>query len=120
MRPPPLPVSNWLPREHAADVMRNLSSRRGQIQWHKEREGTHVVHAQVPLSEMFGYAPDLRSRTRGHSTFTMQFERYQPFHPAGDNDDSCDSLVGAPRKPAPTLRKSSVALPEPEVDRLED
>jgi len=89
----------------------NLSSRRGRIESQEERERTHIVAAHVPLSEMFGYATDLRSRTCGRGTFTMQFALYQPLDPSENEDD--DSMVGAPRKPKPTFPDSSVALPEP-------
>ena len=78
------------------------------------------INARVPLSEMFGYATDLRSRTRGRGTFAMQFARYQPCDPPENKDDGNDSMVGAPRRPMPTLRDSSVALPEPIEDDLQD
>jgi translation elongation factor EF-G len=69
---------------------------------------------------MFGYATDLRSRTRGRGTFAMQLARYQPCDPAENQDTVDDSTVGAPRKPMPTLGDSSVALPEPIGDDLAD
>jgi elongation factor G len=58
-------------------VMGDLSSRRGHIQGQEERGGTQIINATVPLSEMFGYATDLRSRTQGRATYTMHFDRYE-------------------------------------------
>ena len=57
--------------------MGNLSSRRGQIQSQEDRGGTQIIQARVPLSEMFGYATDLRSRTQGRATYSMHFDRYE-------------------------------------------
>jgi elongation factor G len=57
--------------------MGNLSSRRGRLEGTEARGNTQVVRAQVPLSEMFGYSTDLRSRTQGRATYTMQFDSYQ-------------------------------------------
>jgi hypothetical protein len=65
------------PEEYMGDVMGDLSSRRGRIGAMEARGNTQVVNAQVPLSEMFGYSTDLRSRTQGRATYTMQFAEYQ-------------------------------------------
>ena len=65
------------PEEYMGDVMGDLSSRRGRIGGMEARGNTQVVAAQVPLSEMFGYSTDLRSRTQGRATYTMQFDSYQ-------------------------------------------
>ena len=65
------------PEEYMGDVMGDLSSRRGRIGGMEARGNTQVVTAQVPLSEMFGYSTDLRSRTQGRATYTMQFDSYQ-------------------------------------------
>jgi elongation factor G len=65
------------PEEYMGDVMGDLSSRRGRIEGMEARGNTQVVRAQVPLSEMFGYSTDLRSRTQGRATYTMQFDVYQ-------------------------------------------
>ena len=64
------------PDEYMGDVMGDLSSRRGRIEGMEARGNTQVVRAQVPLSEMFGYSTDLRSRTQGRATYTMQFAKY--------------------------------------------
>jgi elongation factor G len=65
-----------MPSEYLGDVLGDLSSRRGKIRRIEERTGTQVVSALVPLAEMFGYATDLRSRTQGRATFSMQFDSY--------------------------------------------
>jgi elongation factor G len=65
------------PDEYMGDVMGDLSSRRGRIEGMEARGNTQVVRSQVPLSEMFGYSTDLRSRTQGRATYTMQFHSYQ-------------------------------------------
>ena len=70
-----------VPKEHMGDVMGNLSSRRGQIQSQEDRGGTQIINARVPLSEMFGYATDLRSRTQGRATYSMHFDRYEQAPP---------------------------------------
>jgi elongation factor G len=59
------------------DVIGDLSSRRGRIQQIEARGNTQVVAAQVPLGHMFGYATDLRSKTQGRATYTMQFDHYE-------------------------------------------
>ena len=66
-----------VPEEYMGDVMGDLNSRRGKILSMEARGGTQIVNARVPLSEMFGYATDLRSRTQGRATYTMHFDRYE-------------------------------------------
>src|SRR5262249_1013007 len=75
---PMMRVEVVVPKEYMGDVMGNLSSRRGQIQSQEDRGGTQIISARVPLSEMFGYATDLRSRTQGRATHSMPSERYEP------------------------------------------
>ena len=58
------------------DVIGDLNSRRGQIQSMEDATGVKVVTAKVPLSEMFGYVGDLRSRSQGRASYTMQFDSY--------------------------------------------
>jgi elongation factor G len=65
------------PEEYMGDVIGDLSSRRGRIESMDQRGGDRIVSAQVPLAEMFGYATELRSRTQGRATYTMQFNSYQ-------------------------------------------
>jgi elongation factor G len=75
---PMMRVEVVVPKEHFGDVMGNLSSRRGHIQSQEDRGGTQIINARVPLSEMFEYATDLRSRTQGRATYSMHFDRYEP------------------------------------------
>ena len=75
---PTMKVEVVLPDEFMGDVMGNLTARRGQIEGTELRGSAQTIHAMVPLAEMFGYATDLRSRTHGRATFTMQFSHYQP------------------------------------------
>jgi elongation factor G len=75
---PVMRVEVVVPKEHMGDVMGNLSGRRGHIQSQEDRGGTQIINARVPLSEMFGYATDLRSRTQGRATYSMHFDRYEP------------------------------------------
>lgn len=64
------------PEEYMGDVIGDLNSRRGRIQNIERRGNAQVIKAQAPLAEMFGYATDLRSKTQGRATYTMQFSRY--------------------------------------------
>ena len=66
-----------MPIEYLGDVMGNLTQRRGRIEGQEQRDDLYVLDAMCPLSEMFGYATDLRSRTQGRGTFTMQFSHYE-------------------------------------------
>jgi len=66
------------PEDYMGDVIGDLSSRRGKVGGMEQQGNSQVVQSTVPLSEMFGYATDLRSRTQGRATYTMQFDSYQP------------------------------------------
>jgi elongation factor G len=66
------------PEDWMGDVIGDLNSRRGRITGMDERSGMKIVSANVPLAEMFGYANDLRSRTQGRATYTMEFSHYEP------------------------------------------
>jgi elongation factor G len=66
------------PEDYMGDVIGDLSSRRGKVGGVEQQGNSQVVRSTVPLSEMFGYATDLRSRTQGRATYTMQFDSYQP------------------------------------------
>jgi elongation factor G len=74
---PVMRVEVVVPEEYMGDIMGDLNSRRGRIQSMEARGGTQIVTARVPLSEMFGYATDLRSRTQGRATYSMHFDRYE-------------------------------------------
>jgi elongation factor G len=73
---PIMDVEVVVPEEFMGDVMGDLSARRGQIQGMDSRGGGQVIRAMVPLSDMFGYATTVRSKTQGRATFTMQFDHY--------------------------------------------
>jgi elongation factor G len=73
---PMMAVEVTTPEEYMGDVIGDLNSRRGQIQAMEERAGARIVKALVPLSEMFGYVGDLRSRTQGRANYSMHFARY--------------------------------------------
>ncbi|MET8756792.1 elongation factor G [Lentzea sp. NPDC004782] len=73
---PLMAVEVTTPEEYMGDVIGDLNSRRGQIQAMEERSGTRVVKALVPLSEMFGYVGDLRSKTQGRANYSMVFDSY--------------------------------------------
>ncbi len=73
---PTMSVEVTTPDDYMGDVIGDLNSRRGHIQQMDERSGSRVIKALVPLSEMFGYVGDLRSRTQGRAQYTMQFDSY--------------------------------------------
>ncbi len=73
---PVMAVEVVTPEEYMGDVIGDLSSRRGRVEGMDQRGSSQVIRAQVPLAEMFGYATDLRSRTQGRATYTMQFSAY--------------------------------------------
>jgi elongation factor G len=73
---PMMSVEVVTPEDNMGDVIGDLNSRRGIIQAMEERSGARVVRALVPLSEMFGYVGDLRSKTQGRASYSMQFDSY--------------------------------------------
>ena len=73
---PIMKVEIVTPEDYFGDLMGNVSSRRGTITGTEDRNGSKVINAHIPLSEMFGYATDLRSRTQGRGQYTMQFSHY--------------------------------------------
>jgi elongation factor G len=75
---PVMEVEVVTPEDYMGDVIGDLNSRRGQVEGMEQRAGAQVVRARVPLAQMFGYVGDLRSRTQGRATYTMQFDSYQP------------------------------------------
>ena len=73
---PVMAVEVTTPEDYMGDVIGDLSSRRGKVEGMEQRGNSHIIRAQVPLSDMFGYATDLRSRTQGRATYSMQFHAY--------------------------------------------
>ena len=74
---PIMSVEVVVPEQFMGDVIGDLNSRRGKIQGMESRGGFQVVAAHVPLANMFGYSTDLRSKTQGRATYTMQFAHYE-------------------------------------------
>jgi elongation factor G len=83
---PVMRVEVVVPKEFMGDIMGDIASRRGHIQSQEDLGGTQIVSSRVPLSEMFGYATELRSRTQGRATYSMHFDRYEqaPGHVADE------------------------------------
>ena len=111
---PVMRVEVVVDEEYASGVMESVASR-GVIQSQEDRGDVQIIHARVPLAAMFGYATDLRSRTRGRGTYSMEFDRYLPCPPPEADNGGLASLVRAPHKPGP-FRDGRVALPEPDDD----
>lgn len=79
---PMMSVEVIVPEQYLGDIATDLNTRRGRVgAFEKAEENLRAIHAKVPLAEMFGYATDLRSRTQGRGTFTMEFARYEPVPP---------------------------------------
>jgi elongation factor G len=70
-------VEVTVPEEYMGDVIGDLNSRRGRIEGMEERSGAQIIRAFVPLSEMFGYATVLRSRTQGRGVYSMEFDHFE-------------------------------------------
>ena len=92
---PVMAVEVVTPEEFMGDVIGDLNRRRGRIEGMEPRGNAQVVWAYVPLSEMFGYATDLRSQTQGRATYTMQFERYEEV-PSSLADEITEHRAGTP------------------------
>ncbi len=75
---PMMKVEVLVPEDYLGDIMGNVIARRGRVEGTEMRAGAQVINAMVPLSEMFGYATDLRSRTQGRGNYSMQFDHYEP------------------------------------------
>ncbi|MDR7857928.1 elongation factor G [Tissierella sp.] len=75
---PMMKVEVTVPEEYMGDVIGDINSRRGRIEGMELRSGAQVIRGFVPLSEMFGYATDLRSNTQGRGVYSMQFDHYEP------------------------------------------
>ena len=75
---PVFKVEVTTPEEYMGDIIGDINSRRGMIGGMTDRNGAKIIDAKVPLSEMFGYATDLRSKSQGRATYSMEFEEYIP------------------------------------------
>ncbi len=79
---PIMKVEVVVPEVYMGDIIADINGRRGRVRSMEAHGGTQIVNARVPLSEMFGYATELRSRTQGRATYTMHFDRYDQVPPA--------------------------------------
>ena len=93
---PVMAVEAVTPQEFMGDVIGDLNSRRGRVENMESRAGTQIIKAFVPLSEMFGYATDLRSLTQGRATYTMHFSRYEET-PKNISEEIIASIQGTTR-----------------------
>ena len=75
---PIMKVEVTMPEEYMGDIIGDINSRRGRIEGMDDLGGGKIVRGYVPLSEMFGYSTDLRSRTQGRGNYSMFFEKYEP------------------------------------------
>ena len=91
---PIMAVEVVTPDDYLGDVMGNLNGRRGRVESLEPLGNSQSIQASVPLSEMFGYATDLRSMSQGRATFTMQFDRYDEV-PQSIASDIVDSQSGS-------------------------
>ncbi len=91
---PVMDVEVVAPDEYMGEVIGDLNSRRGKILSVTLRNKNRIIRAEVPLAEMFGYATDLRSKTQGRATFTMQFKKYEPA-PARVADEIIERFKGS-------------------------
>ena len=92
---PVMAVEVVVPDEYLGDVIGNLNARRGKIMSIEARAGMQIIQAHVPLSEMFGYATDLRSLTQGRASYTMQFLRYEET-PKNISEEVVAGIQGTP------------------------
>ncbi len=90
---PIMRVEVVVPEEYLGDIMGDINARRGRIISMEARGNTQLVNARVPLSEMFGYATDLRSRTQGRATYSMHFDRYEQA-PQAVSDEVIARIMG--------------------------
>ena len=121
---PMMAVEVTTPEDFMGEVIGDLNSRRGQIQAMEERSGARVVKALVPLSEMFGYVGDLRSKTQGRASYTMQFDSYAevPRNVARGDHQEGPGRVGPARvrsqrsAPAEYDQHARTPRPDPKTD----
>jgi elongation factor G len=112
---PIMSVEVVVPRDYLTDVTSDLANRRGRVQAQEDRGTTQIIRASVPLSEMFGYAHHLRSRTRGLATYSMHLDRYQQV--MGPPPDT-DAQVRQPLNRGPEGNNSAASIAEPAPQRL--
>jgi elongation factor G len=111
---PVMRVETSVPGLYLQQVTQMLIGRRGRVNTIPDADDYFVVVGYVPLAELFGYGCDLRRITFGKGGFTMRFAGYAPVEHTDGSDADRDANVGAPLRPRPAPRSSSVALPEPD------
>jgi elongation factor G len=99
---------------HVKAVVDGLLMRRGDMRGRTHEADQEVITAHVPLSELFGFEGQLRAETHGHASCAIGFACYQPVVHGPADDDDHTSRVGAPRRPAPSLRTNAASVPEPD------
>jgi elongation factor G len=112
---PVMSVEVVVPEEFMGTIIDDLNSRRGRIGGMEHRAGSQVIKAMVPLSDMFGYATQMRSATQGRATFAMHFARYEPAPSGqqGGDEGGAGVTANTPVKPAP---RSGTASAQPPTD----
>jgi elongation factor G len=112
---PVMRVEVIAPEQYMGSVNGDLILRRGLLEGTEVRGATLLIRALVPLSEMFGYAPELRSLTQGRASYTMHFGGYEILDGGPDRDDEDSGApVAAPRTPTPKGNRFRLALPQPD------
>jgi len=91
---PVMDVEVTTPEDYVGDVMGDLSSRRGRIEWQEQKGNATIINVKVPLAEMFGYATQLRSLTQGRANYSMQFGSYEAV-PSNVSEEIIKERVGA-------------------------
>lgn len=111
---PMMDVRVVVPAQYRRDVIDELVARRGRVE-SVEREGSmEILRAVAPLASLLGYSTDLRARTRGEGTCSIQFHAYMPYR--GGDEGRDDTVIGARLRPRPDPKSSSISLPAPDDD----
>jgi elongation factor G len=103
------------PEDFVGSIMGDLSSRRGRIEDMEHRSGSQVIHATMPLAEMFGYARHMRSMTQGRAAYSMHFARYEEAHRGEHGEDAAGVTANKPKSPKSGSRFAA-AQPDEEFE----
>jgi elongation factor G len=101
-------------------LLESLFGRRGEIRERAQEPDQEAITALVPLSELFGFEGQIRTRTHGRASCSIRFACYRPVGQGPASDDDHSARVGAPRRPAPHLRNSAASVPEPDESDTEN
>ncbi len=113
---PIMRVDASVPHQFVRAVARDLTNRGGHVGSAADTDDYFTVTAFVPLAELFGFASSLRVIAAGKGSFEIRFVEYVPVRTPGGSDHDRGAVVGAPRRPNPSPRSSSIAMPEPDDD----